>query len=137
MAYVAGRPEACLSRARLLPGTPRRAAGPYAYRYIYRRRSGRRRVIVSRDVTLEALELVAHVMFQPSDSYTCSTIPLEHRLHVSSQLGPRWPWAVASKMGGADRSTYICFAQYIERTFSYVTARLAGQGNAARRSNRL
>ena len=27
------------------------------------------------------------VMFQPSDSYTCSTIPLEHRLHVSSQLG--------------------------------------------------
>ena len=28
------------------------------------------------------------VMFQPSDSYTCSTIPLEHRLNVSSQLGP-------------------------------------------------
>ena len=27
------------------------------------------------------------VMFQPSDSYTCSTIPLEHKLHVSSQLG--------------------------------------------------
>ena len=28
---------------------------------------------------------------------------------------------------------HICFAhaQYIERTFSYVTARLAGQGNAA------
>ena len=42
------------------------------------------------------------VMFQPSDSYT---IPLEHRLHVSSQLGPRWPWALASKMGGAGRGT--------------------------------
>ena len=34
------------------------------------------------------------VMFQPSDSYTCSTIPLEHRvrLHVSSQLGPGRQW---------------------------------------------
>ena len=32
------------------------------------------------------------VMFQPSDSYTCSTIPLEHRLHVSSQLGPGGQW---------------------------------------------
>ena len=42
------------------------------------------------------------VMFQPSDSYTCSTIPLEHRLHVAR---PRW--AVASTMGGADRSAYI------------------------------
>ena len=32
------------------------------------------------------------VMFQPSDSYTCSTIPLEHRLHVSSQLCPGGQW---------------------------------------------
>ena len=31
------------------------------------------------------------VIFQPSDSYTCSTIPLEHR-HVSSQLGPGGQW---------------------------------------------
>ena len=36
------------------------------------------------------------MMFQPSDSYTCSTIPLEHRLHVSSQLGPGVPWPVCS-----------------------------------------
>ena len=32
------------------------------------------------------------VMIQPSDSYTCSTIPLEHRLHVSSQLGSGGQW---------------------------------------------
>ena len=32
------------------------------------------------------------VMFQPSDSYTCCAIPLEHRLHVSSQLGPSGQW---------------------------------------------
>ena len=31
------------------------------------------------------------VIFQPSDSYTCSAIPLEHR-HVSSQLGPGGQW---------------------------------------------
>ena len=32
------------------------------------------------------------VIFQSSDSYTCSTILLEHRLHVSSQLGPSGQW---------------------------------------------
>ena len=32
------------------------------------------------------------VMFQPLDSCTCSTILLEHRLHVSSQLGPSGQW---------------------------------------------
>ena len=31
------------------------------------------------------------VIFQPSDSYTCGAIPLEHR-HVSSQLGPGGQW---------------------------------------------
>ena len=31
------------------------------------------------------------VIFQPSNSYTCSAIPLEHR-HVSSQLGPGGQW---------------------------------------------
>ena len=31
------------------------------------------------------------VIFQPSDSYTCGAIPLEHR-HVSSQLGPSGQW---------------------------------------------
>ena len=29
------------------------------------------------------------VMFQPSDSYTCSTIPLEHRLHFMYTAMPR------------------------------------------------
>ena len=28
------------------------------------------------------------VMFQPSDSYTCSTIPLEHRLHLMYTAAP-------------------------------------------------
>ena len=31
------------------------------------------------------------VIFQPSDSYTCGAIPLEHR-HVTSQLGPGGQW---------------------------------------------
>ena len=31
------------------------------------------------------------VIIQPSDSYTCGAIPLEHR-HVSSQLGPGGQW---------------------------------------------
>ena len=40
------------------------------------------------------------VIFQPSDSYTCGAIPLEHR-HVARPRETRW--AVASTMGGADR----------------------------------
>ena len=43
------------------------------------------------------------VMFQPSDSYTCSTIPLEHRLRTC-KFTARPQWAVALTMGGVDHS---------------------------------
>ena len=51
------------------------------------------------------------VMFQSSDSYTCSTISLECKLHVSSQLGPA-RWVVASTMGGVDRFAICTRAAY-------------------------
>ena len=47
------------------------------------------------------------VMFQPSDSYTCSTIPLEHRLHVA-ESAPVHRWAVALTMGGAGADRGQC-----------------------------
>ena len=37
------------------------------------------------------------VIFQPSDSYTCGAIPLEHK-HVSSQLGPGGQYIVSGPL---------------------------------------
>ena len=88
---AAGRAGGAEARA---AGDARRAWGLYILRRIADGNESRRSLVpgpmhicmaCTRPTITPHPVIIYAVMFQSSDSYTCSTIPLEHRLHVSRQ----------------------------------------------------